>query len=207
MSHSSLPDWLTAVGTIAVAIVAVWGHWFKAKFFPTRATLEPQNLRGIVTHFTNGPDVIYYHLKVVNKRPYFPLRNCRVLLVAIARRGSDMQFRPEPMPVPYQLMWAPAETMPALTSVHAEQAVDLGFLTKPDASGADRGHFRPALYVGPDDFEGCGGPNEAVRYSLRIEADGAATARQSVVEVAWDGQWTTDLDKLSHHLTVRMLPT
>jgi hypothetical protein len=111
-----------AIGTVAVAILAIWGDWFRARFAPALLVLEPHNLTGDLTQFNpipgitmTGPRRVYfYHLKVVNKRRWISPKNCRVLLKSMSKRGPDGDFRPIPMPVPLQFVWAPAEITPAL---------------------------------------------------------------------------------------------
>lgn len=188
---------LIALGTIAVAIIAIWGDFIRSKFAPPKLAIQPHNLRGTVTRYTNGPRVLYYHLKLFNLRPWLSCKNCRVLLKAIYRRGPDNQFSPLSVPVPPQFVWAPAEFTPTVITITREHIIDFGAL----AEGSDS--FRPVLYFYPNDFQGFVHANEAVRYSLEILADGYASARYQVFEVAWDGNWTDNLDDMSRSLTIR----
>jgi hypothetical protein len=188
---------LIALGTIAVAIMAIWGDFIRSKFAPPKLEIQSHNLRGTVTRFTNGPRVIYYHLKLVNLRPWLSSKNCRILLRSIYRRGADHQFSQVPVSVPPQYVWAPAGFTPAIVTITKEQIFDFGALVEGDDS------FKPVLYFRPNNFQGDVSANEAVRYSLEIIADGYNSTRYQVFEVAWDGNWSDNLDDMSRSLTIR----
>ncbi|MCU7841595.1 MAG: hypothetical protein KZQ94_19730 [Candidatus Thiodiazotropha sp. (ex Troendleina suluensis)] len=136
-------------------------------------------------------------LKVINKRPWLPVKNCRVLLIGLSRRGPDNIFHPSRLVVPSQLILAPASFAPVLVTVTKEQIVDLGNLQE----GGDS--FRPALYSTPNNFMGYVKAGDAVRYELSIEADNFTSARNKVVEVAWDGKWEFEPEKMEKHLRIR----
>ncbi len=188
---------IIAIGTLSVAILAIWGDWFRAKLAPPKLSIQAHNLRGTVTRFTNGPRVIYYYLKLVNLRSWVSAKNCRVLLRSIYRQGPNQQFSQALLPVPAQFVWAPAELTPAVITLTKEQVIDFGCLEEDDQ------HFRPVLYSYPNNFQGFVGANEAVRYCLEIVADGYDSKKYQVFEVAWDGKWSDNLDKMSESLTIR----
>ena len=140
---------------------------------------------------------MYFHLKVVNKRPWLPIKNCRVLLMGLSRRGPDNAFHPTSLVVPSQLVWAPASFAPVLVTVTKEYIVDLGKIREGDDA------FRPALYSTPNNFMGFVKANEAVRYELAIEADNFSSSTYKVIEVAWDGKWEFEPEKMENHLRIR----
>lgn len=76
---------LTAIGTITVAIIAIWGDWIKIRLTPPKLKIVSLNTRGELTSFSNGTRVIFYHLKVVNSRPWSIAKNCKVLLKSISK--------------------------------------------------------------------------------------------------------------------------
>ncbi len=192
---------LMALGTFAVAILAIWGPWIRSKLAPPKLTLLPHNIRGIVTKFTDGPRVIYYQLKVRNLRPWATARNCRVLLRRIERRGPDQVFRALPEAVPPQFVWSPAPQTPPLITLTKEEYLDFGRLTE------DASHFEPVLSWYPNNFQGFVGPNQAVRYSLEVVADAFSQKHFNVFEIAWNGQWSDNLDEMSQNLTIREITT
>jgi hypothetical protein len=71
-------DALVAFGTVSVAVLAVWGDWFRAKLAPPKLEIELLSDTGQPT--TLGQvKAIYYHLKVINRRHWQPGQDCRVL--------------------------------------------------------------------------------------------------------------------------------
>lgn len=194
-------DAATALGTVAVAVLAVWGERVRAWLAPPKLVLESHNFRGDPTIFTaDGKPVarvMYYHLKVVNRRPWLPVRNCRVLLRGMSRRGPDNIFHPFPLIVPAQLIWAPASFAPTLVTITKEHVLDLGLIIEGD------GVFKLALYSTPNNFAGYVKAGEAVRFELTIEADNFASDVQQVFEIAWDGAWEFEPEKMEKHLRIR----
>lgn len=199
---------LAALGTIAVAILAIWGDWWRARCAPAKLVLAPHNnLTGSLTTigepmpgggFRNVRNAYFFHLKVVNEKPWIVPRNCRVLLKAMSQRGPDGDFRPIPMAVPLQYVWAPSETTPPVLSVEDEQALDFGRLIE----GEDA--FRPVLYSRTNNFQGDVKAKEAMRYSLQIVSDKFVAQQYQVFEVAWDGVWSNNPEQMrTQHLVIK----
>lgn len=196
---------LTAVGTIAVAVLAIWGDWFRAIFAPAKLAIEPHNLVGDLTTFSDPPGLVFtgsrrvyfYHLKVVNRRPWVNPKNCRVLLKSISKRGPDGEFHPIPMSVPLQFTWAPAESTPTVVNIGDEAIFDFGRLTEHNP------RFVPSLYSFSNNFLGIVGANEAIRYSLQVVSDTYISNIFQVFEVAWDGKWDEHVDKMKMHLVIK----
>ena len=194
-------DVAAALGTVAVAVLAIWGEGVRSWLAPPKLSLEAHNFRGDLNVLTADgkpvAKVIYYHLKVVNKRPWLPVKNCRVLLQGLSRRGSDNIFHPSPLVVPSQSVWAPASFAPVLVTVTKEQIVDLGSVVE----GQDV--YTPALYSTPNNFAGFVRAGDAMRYELAIEADNYSSDKLQVYEVAWDGVWEVEPEKMEKHLRIR----
>jgi hypothetical protein len=193
---------LGAVGTLLVAAAAIWGAWLRSMLAPAKLIIEPHNLRGDPTVFGDPKSgqstrVMFFHLKVVNKRPWLNVDNCRVLLKGLSRRGPDGGFYPIPMSIPIQFVWAPAEITPPVVTVIKEQILDLGYLTEKEDK------FIPRLFTYPNNFQGFVRKDEAVRYSMEIEATNFASPRFQVFEVAWDGSWDYEPEKMQQHLRIK----
>ncbi|MHC4533809.1 MAG: hypothetical protein ACYS6K_07650 [Planctomycetota bacterium] len=188
---------LIAIGTLSVAILAIWGDFFRSKLVSPKLSIQPHNLCGTITKFTDGPRVIYYHLKIVNSRPWVSATNCRVLLRAIYRRGPNQKFSQVHMPVPGHFVWAPAGLTPAFITLTNEQVLDFGRLTE------NSEEFQPVLYSYVNNFPGFVKANEAVRYCLEVTADDYSKKNYQVFEVAWDGKWSDNLDEMNQSLTIR----
>jgi hypothetical protein len=195
---------LVAVGTLMIAAAAIWGDWLRSRLSPAKLVIDPHNLRGDPTVFQSpdpnnaqaGTRVMYYHLEVVNQRRWITVKNCRVLLKGMSRRGPDGRFHPVPMSVPNQFVWAPAEITPPVVTLIKEQILDFGFITETG------GKFIPTLYSYPNNFKGFVGKDEAVRYHLEIEGANFSSPQYQVFEVAWDGSWDYEPEKMQQHLRI-----
>lgn len=202
-----LANWLTAIGTVAVAVLAIWGEWVKARITGPRLILVPHNLQGELTrahvrrplvgggHAFEEIPVFYFHLRVVNRRAWAVAHKVKVLLVGISRRGQDGNFRQEPISVRPQLTWAPAEFSEITPTITRDHILDLGCLAQTG--------FALTTYVTPNNFNGTVRANETVRIELQVEADNFYSDRRYIYEISWDGIWTTSAEELSQHITVR----
>lgn len=195
---------LVAFGTIAVAAAAIWGEKLRSWLAPPKLVIQPHTLGGDPTVLTisgavspgGGLRAMYYHLKVVNVYPWLTVHNCRVLLKGLSRRGSDGRFHKVQMAVPLQFVWAPAEVTPPQITITKEQILDFGRFVE----GSDK--FTPLLYSYSNNFRGYVEKGQAVRYSLEVDASNFVSPRSYIVEVAWDGEWDFEPEKMAHHLRV-----
>jgi hypothetical protein len=191
----------TAVGTVLVAILAIWGDRFRSRFAPALLTMEIHDADGDLTFLSqpggNRLPTYFYHLKVKNKRPWISPKNCRVLLKAMSKRGPDGLFHSIPMSVPLQYVWAPSEITPPVIAIEHEQILDFGIVTEANRI------FVPMLYSQSNNFLGFVRANEAIRYSLQIVSDAFVSKRYQVFEVAFDGTWSSERLEMKNHLRIR----
>lgn len=191
----------TAIGTIAVAIAAIWGDRLRELLNPSRVRIEVHNIKG---QKEVNPEqrcrIIYYHLKVINERRWKTLHNCRVLLTEIRRKHPDGEFHIDSFPVPRQFMWAPADLSPIMVDFRTDRIFDFGVLWFPDAT------YKPALYPQGGQLNPNVGRNEAVRYRLQVVADNLPHHKGQLFEVAFDGTCSEDIDEMSRHLVIREVP-
>jgi len=187
---------LTAVGTLAVAVAAIWGDWLRSWLAAPHVEIELHNPRATLTRFTDGRRVIYYHLKATNTRRWAVARNCRVILTTIYLREGDQEFRAAPIPVPPQFVWAPAELTPIVVDLSGEHVIDFGRITE------HAGLFEPVLYSYANDFKGLLGPNQAIRYELQAFSGGSPLGPSVIYEVEWNGQWSDSLDTMAQNLAI-----
>ena len=77
----------TALGTVAVAILAIWGDTVRDRLIGPRLSLQ---LKETVGHAYGQGEKrrIYYHFEVANKPRRRPAENCRVILCAIERQDA-----------------------------------------------------------------------------------------------------------------------
>lgn len=195
-------DGLTAVGTIGVAVLAIWGEQLRSRFVPLSLLLTSHNLAGTLTKTAGGRPVYYYHLKVVNQTRVRAAKGCRVMLVGLHRRAADGAFHPEPLPVPLQFVWSPAAFTPTQLTVQRDQVVDFGFVLAPSQFQGPPPVYEPALYVTPNDFRGRVGPGEAIRYLIEIEAEDFVSEAPQVFEVSWQNGWSDQPAVMAGNLTI-----
>jgi hypothetical protein len=103
------------------------------------------------------------------------------------------------LPVPLQFAWSPQGFISALPTIYKDQVLDLGFIDE----NSDK--FGPALYTYTNNFKGMVRKNEAIRYHLEVFGDICPPCKPAVVEVAWDGDWSSDMDEMSKHLIIKFL--
>ncbi len=188
---------MTAIGTIAVAVIAIWGDWLKAKLTPPKLQIVPLNTRGELTQFGNGTRVIFYHFKVINSRPWTIAKNCRVLLKGIYKELPSGQFQNLALNTNPSFIWTPAEITPQVINLAKEHAFDFGFLAE------NASEFRPVLNIVPNNFQGFVRAGQKVRFCLQPSADNFLTEKYQVFEVAWNGQWSDNLDNMTQNISIR----
>lgn len=207
MPSSTPPVWwqiliqaLTFLATISVTILAVFGDWFRNRLAGPRLTILPSNnFRGAVVPRNDGRRSIYYHVLVNNSRTWAPAKNCRVLLCRIERRGPDGSFHDVPLSVPMQFVWSIPLVSPLQPTITKYCSLDFGHVDEGTAE------FVPELYARTNDFTGGVHAGEAVRYHLEVASDSFASPAPHVIEVAWDGQWSDNLDQMSRSLTIKQV--
>ena len=195
----------TAIGTVAVAIMAIWGEKVRAWLSPPKLKIEIHTPRGSPTRHTlagaidpsGGVRTMYYYLRVVNLRPWLTAQNCRVLLKAVSRRRPDGSFLQVHMPVPAQLIWSNEGDTPQRVVVTRTAVLDFGYLSE----GAQS--FLPLLYVYANNANFAVAKGEAVRYQVEIDASNLPLRHAQTFEVSWDGEWDFEPEKMQHHLVVR----
>src|SRR5205809_246959 len=143
-------NFLVAVGTLLAVAVALWGDHVRAWLRPAKLRLEFADNTGIWTRPEQGQARFFYrHLRVVNDGAL--AHRCRVLLREIYERQGDGNWKQLPMPVPFQMPWAPFGIVPAEVEISHDQVLDFGFLSVPRTpAAAITPHFKPALYAYPD---------------------------------------------------------
>jgi len=186
----------TAIGTVAVAILAIWGDWFRARFAGPKLELALRDPRGELNMRNDGKRETYYHIEVVNRRRWSPARQVRVMLTEVEKKIADGSFVRDPL-IRLQLTWAySAVSGEMLPTIVANQTCDLGCLTE----NAD--HFRLTTYVRPNNFPGLISAGQTMRATVIAVADNVQSSPLRL-EISWDGKWSTDLNEMQRHLVVK----
>lgn len=196
-----IASYLTAAGTVAVAVLAIWGGWFRDHFAPVRVTFSLRDTTASFTHLSDQEKtrVAFWHIEVENRLRWNPPRNIRLLITALERRGPDGAFHPLALPVRVQLRWSPAEFHELSPTVVKHDTCDLGSIRHGALC------FEPSLYARPNNFEGFVHAGEALRYTVSAYADNYVSFAPLVVEVAWDGAWGDDVVEMGRHLVVKQV--
>jgi hypothetical protein len=179
---------LTAIGTLAVAVVAIWGDWIRARLAGPQITLALRDARGDLTTRNDGRKEIYFHISVKNHRLWSPAEAVRVLVVGVAKRRPDGSYLAEPLIAPLQLTWAFPSFHELFPTIADSDTCDFGALDEQTKV------FRLTTYITPNNFRGTVIGGEAIRATLVASAHNARS-KPLVVEVSWDGVWTTDLEE------------
>jgi hypothetical protein len=187
----------TAVGTVAVAVLAIWGDWVRDRFAGPKLVLSLRNSRGDVNTRNDGKSTIYYHLDVTNARAWSPAKEVRVLVTAIAKRRPDDSYFPEPIVAPLQLTWAFPTFHVLFPTIGPPDTCDFGFLL-------EGGKFSLSTYVTPNNFSGYVAKGEAIRVQVMASAHNGQS-KPITIEVSWDGFWSTNLDEIQRHLVLKQL--
>ncbi|MGE3473842.1 MAG: hypothetical protein AB7O28_26110 [Vicinamibacterales bacterium] len=187
---------LTAVGTVAVAILAIWGDKLRAWLAGPKLALSLRDARGDLTTRADGRKTIYYHVAVSNDRSWSPAKAVRVLVVGVAKRRPDGTYYPEPVVAPLQLTWAFPQFHELFPTVVTSDTCDFGHLDE------DAARFTLATYVTPNNFRGHVEAGQAMQVHLIASAHNVDRTKPLVLEVSWDGQWSSDMEEMKRLLVI-----
>lgn len=190
-------QWAVAAGTIVVAIVALWGHIIRARWFGPKLRLALKNPKGEVSMFSDGVVSRYYHLRVWNERRASPAQNVRVVIKALYRPSADGTMSQTPLSGPLQLAWQFQGSNPQFQTIGAESTCDLGFLRRgePFILSTLFRHisFDPAVQQ----------RQKAIVVLVALSDEGESNELK--LEIAWDGVWSEDSDEIVKHMVVKQL--
>jgi hypothetical protein len=188
---------IQALGTLAVAILAIWGDRIRSAVAGPKISIRLRNEKGNLTLRANQKRTIFYHLELHNHRVWSPVRNVRLLLTSIEKKRPDGTYFPEQVVAPLQLTWSFPQFHEISPTVSKLDICDLGFLDE----DADR--FSPSLYVYPNNFRGYVGKGESMRIGIIATADNYHSQSPLVFEISWDGKWDDDMEEMRRHLVIR----
>jgi hypothetical protein len=186
----------TAIGTVAVAVLAIWGDKVRDWIAGPKLQLALRDAHGDLNTRGNGTRTIYYHLTVTNQRSWSPAKAVRILVVGVSKRRPDGTYFPEAVIAPLQLTWAFPEFHELFPTIATSDTCDLGHLDE----GA--GRFALSTYITPNNFRGHVASGEAMRVQIIASAHNFHSARTLVIEVSWDGQWSIDREEMQRHLVI-----
>ncbi len=185
-----------AIGTIAVAILAIWGQ--KINYIlgiRPKLNVELHNDYGEFFPL-NNPKIRYYHIRTWNSNKWIPATNARVVISAVATPIANGSFREKSFIGPLQLMWRFEKYHPQFTIIGPEAICDLGFITEHQ--------FTFTTYVVPTNFLNNLTAQQKVRIEVKALADNAES-KPIYLEIAWNGKWSDDTLEMQKHLVIRQV--
>jgi hypothetical protein len=189
----------TALGTVAVAVLAIWGEGIRSAIAGPRLALSVRE-RGFRTPKGSGEDkwtAIYYHVEVNNKRSWSPAKAVRVMVIGIAKKRPDGSYMAEPLIAPMQLTWAYPEAHELFPTIAKRtETCDLGYLDQRDV------WFILSTYIKPSTFPGRLGRNESMQVILVASAHNGES-EPLTVEITWDGTWPETDGDIPKRLVVK----
>ncbi len=200
----AVPQYGVALGTIAVAIAAIWGDKLRDVFCAPRLIVSLLNPRGQPVSTTGDYPTRYYHLQVRNERRWALAKNVRVLLTDLSRPVPGGAYQRTSQSGPLALSWQHLSYKGMFLNIaHVAETCDLGHVEKqPDVGPL----FRLECFPWPNDFEGTldksGGD---LRVHVLAVADNAVS-EPLIVDIHWDGEWHDSEDEMSKHLIVSAVP-
>lgn len=174
---------LVALGTIAVAVLAIWGDWIRHKLAGPRLRLALLDAEGTVTHRRDGKKGRYYKLRVWNDRKWSPARNVRVVLKSIFKPAADASLTPQPLSGPLQLTWQ--WIVPQYPTLGAGEEI----CTFADLVQGEQ--FALSPYITPNNFAGFLKANERMVIEVAVVSD-TAESEPLFLDLSWNGQWSED---------------
>lgn len=99
--------------------------------------------------------------------------------------------------VPLTFISAPREIAPPYVTLLKEHILDFVMVQQ------DGFIFLPLLISYTNNFQGVVRANEVVRFGLEILSDNFVSPNLQVFEVAWNGQWSDNLDVMAQNLQIQ----
>lgn len=176
----------SAIGTLAVAVLAIWGNLIKSIFAPPKLRIIEYNSVGQLGYSGNpGVPALYFHLKVINQRRWAPALNCRVVLSEYYKLLPDGTWDRSEMIVEPIFKWSPSDHTRKWETVHSQHVFDFVKLTKGQ-------NIEPCLNRSFNDFGGYVVRDKSIRYGIRVISDEFEQKKPQVFQVDWNGIWPQD---------------
>lgn len=189
-------DAVTAFGTLVLAALAIWGDRIKDWLFGPRLELSLVDKRGDRARRNNGRDVIYYHLRVKNRRRAVA-KSVQVLVQGLSRRIRGGAFVADKVVYPLPLVWTPAEMRQSSRDVFGTSTCDFGFLDLMSPG------FELATQLRPNNFRGSVSVGDSVRFEVIAAGENVYFTKPLVLQVSWDGNWVDE--PIGDHLVIEQV--
>ena len=185
------------VGTIAVAVMAIWGDLIRSIIASPKLDIDLRSSEGELTHLSDETLARYYHLIVTNKRKWSPAKNVTTYIFDLEKLGPDGEWQSSMHHGPVPIYWQFGKLYTRLPSIGHERICDIGFIPKGNT-------FKFTTEFKPYNFENIVNKGEKVRAHFVAVADNAISER-TIIEIAWDGTWVDGAKEMAKHLTVKRI--
>ena len=183
-----------ALGTIAVAVLAIWGDLIRHKLAGPKLRLTLLDAEGTVTRRRDGKKGRYYKLRAWNERKWSPARNVRVVLRSIFKPAADGTLTPQPLSGPLQLTWQ--WIVPQYPSLGAgEEICTFANLVQGE-------QFVLSPYVTPNNFVGFLKANERMVIEVAVVSD-TTESEPLFLDLSWNGQWSDDTKAMCTNVVIK----
>ena len=194
-TYSIATQIIVALGTITVAIVAIWGDLLRSKLASPRLNISLDSPEGDPTKYSDGRNLRYYHLLVKNNRTWSTAKNVIVHITLLERPGPDGEWQAAMYSGPVPLVWQFGQYYSGLPSIGRERICDFGRIV--EGSG-----FELKTQFRPNNFDCTVVAGQKARVHLQAVADNAQS-NILLLEVAWDGKWALGAKEMASHLIVK----
>ena len=192
-------DWTQvayAITTVLILIAAIWGKQIRYRFAHPDFCIELNNPAGICVDRRNGTFVWFFHLRVVNKNPRTRAR-VRVCCTRIERCDSLGRWIAEQFPDRLPFLWA-------YSDVYGYRERVVGDRASIDCASVDRNSDELILALGicPNNVNYAIRKGERIRVYLDLEIRSVLHGKDSVFEVAWNGEWSSDANQMFSNVQI-----
>ncbi len=182
-----------AVGTLLLAVIAIWGDWIRHRFFGPKLEINLLDNKGTLTYITDGTPGRFYKVNVSNSRKWSPAKNVRVILKNILKPAADGTLAPQVLSGPLQLHWM--HLLPQYRTIGPDEICTYANLVKGK-------NFLLSPYIVPNNFVGFITSNQKMLIEVQAVADNSES-KPLFIDISWDGQWSDDTNQMQQHLVVK----
>nr|NQU91445.1 hypothetical protein [Bacteroidota bacterium] len=183
-----------ALGTISVAVLAIWGDWIRHKLAGPRLRLALLDAVGTATHRRDKKKGRYYKLRVWNDRKWSPAKNARVVLKSIFKPAADGTLTPQPLSGPLQLTWQ--WIVPQFPTLGAgEEICTYANLVQGE-------QFVLSPYITPNNFVGFLQADKRMVIEVAVVSDTAESV-PLFLDLSWNGKWSEDTTEMLTNVVIK----
>jgi len=199
---------IQALGTLSVAVAAIWGDWLRSYLLPPRLRIELLDPRDKpitqTRQIQQGGQLVrqdsearYYHLRLSNDKPFAVAHEAQVVFTRIERESPN--GHPQTVyQVAVPLAWRNQRELdprPWRTVGRQPHEADLLYVRQD-------GLFLTPMVV-PNNFPVCYPSGQRIVFWVTVQARSIDAESEALrLEVAWDGAWEPGDAEMARHLLI-----